>query len=153
MDTAKLELINEYFDGMLDRESESFLFSTLSRDEEAREYFKKVSQIESAVNETKVEFPHVLEERIFTSIKNVKPKFTDRLLNRNFFPMFSYAAALILIIVTIFFFVQANSYQEKLNQTAVQVSQQEKLIELLYNSLPAANVKNENNEIIIKANI
>ncbi len=51
------KLINEYFDDEMKKEEEVFLFTTLSQDEEAREYFKKMNLLKTSLDEVKEDFP------------------------------------------------------------------------------------------------
>jgi hypothetical protein len=64
-----LTLINLYFDGELDKQQEVILFTSLSQDQSARDYFKQLSVIRNAVNNSDRRFPNAeLEERILRSV-------------------------------------------------------------------------------------
>ena len=47
-DKKIIEMINLYCDGELKKEEESFLFTQLSENYEAREYFKQFNSLQSA---------------------------------------------------------------------------------------------------------
>ncbi|MBI9073013.1 MAG: hypothetical protein JEY94_15535 [Melioribacteraceae bacterium] len=67
-------MINEYFDGELDKEKETLLFTRLSLDDEARDYFKDLNMIKTATEQTLEEFPFGLEERIMYSVGSMNDK-------------------------------------------------------------------------------
>lgn len=48
-----IELINLYFDGELDKSREITLFALLSSDQYARDYFKQLSVIRNAVDNSR----------------------------------------------------------------------------------------------------
>ena len=58
------ELINRYFDNELDKSEEVFLFTQLSQEEEAREYFKHMIMLSENMKNTFEDFPFELEEEI-----------------------------------------------------------------------------------------
>ena len=62
------EMIDMYFDGELKKQEETFLFSELSGNIEAREYFKNSGILKTIVHSEKETFPEELEERILRSI-------------------------------------------------------------------------------------
>lgn len=154
MDKSDLKvMVNQYLDGELDKGKETFLFTTLAEDEDLRNYFKDLSAVKSTVQDNVEEFPDYLEERIFYSIDN-KPEQNLLLgfFNKNLFSVLSYSVALILIVVTVFFYSQANEYKNKYEVKAEQVSRQNKMINLLYNSLPVTEVTTvPDNQIVVRA--
>ena len=70
-------LVQLYFDNELEKDKEPFLFSILSGNYEAREYFKQLSLIKKIVDNSIEQFPQELEERIFNSIKKAEGKIND----------------------------------------------------------------------------
>lgn len=154
MNKSELQVMaNQYLDGELDKGKETFLFTTLAEDEELRNYFKDLNAIKSAVQDTVEEFPDYLEERIFYSMDN-KPEqnLFHGFFNKNLFTILSYSVAIILIVVTVFFYSQASEYKNKYEVKVEQVSQQNKMINLLYNSLPVTEVTTvPDNQIVVRA--
>jgi hypothetical protein len=148
-------LINEYFDSELEKSQEVVLFSILSQNEEARDYFKKLNIIRTSLNESREEFPLELEERIFHSIENKNQKKRSFFNLHNFFTVGSYAVAVILLIVSIFLFNKINDYKKEMDNAVNIISAKSETIELLIrNTLPTTEVKaNFPNEIIIKSNL
>lgn len=66
MSTEKVkEIINQYFDNELNKSEEIFLFTQLSQNEEARNYFKEMNLLNSVIKEGVEEFPQNLDEKYF----------------------------------------------------------------------------------------
>ncbi len=155
MSTDIKKLINEYFDCELEKSEEVVLFSILSQNEEARDYFKKLNIIRTSLNESREEFPLELEERIFHTIGNTNQKRRSFFTLHNFFAVGSYAVAVILLIVSIIFFNKINDYKKEMEDAVNIISTKSETIELLMrNTLPTTEVKAKfPNEIIIKSNL
>jgi hypothetical protein len=146
-------MIDEFFDGELEKNKEPILFTHLSLNDECRDYFKSLNKIKSTLTETIEDFPQELEERILYSAANTEKKLFNFNLSGNLPAFFSYAIATVLLIASIFLYSQSLSYQEKMESKIQQVNQQDQLINLLINSLPEARVEGQiENQIVIKAN-
>jgi hypothetical protein len=146
--------INEYFDGELKNGDDVLLFTQLSLNEEAREYFKEVNFIKTAVQESMEDIPLELEERIMYSLENASGKSRGSFSFRRTFSYLSAAAAIVLLILSLFFYIKNNEYSLKLESTIEQVKNQNQMIELLYNSLPAAEVQTKLvNPVIVKSKL
>lgn len=151
-DTRKL--VELYFDNELERGRESLLFSILAVDEEAREYFRQLNIIHSAVKETTDDFPSGLEERIFHSIETKTAG--RRIFKGNFFiNAASLGIAALMLIISSFLFFEMRDYRSKVEVVSEQVREQSQTIELIINnSLPPAEVRSRRvNEIIVNANL
>lgn len=146
-------MINSYFDGELDREKEAVLFTYLSQDEECREYFKSMNLLRTAVDKTNEEFPEQLEERILYSLQNNNENKFSFLFTNNLFAAASYAVAVILIILSVFFYSESNVYKSKLENTIQHINRQEQLLQLIMNSMPAPVVveANQYEEVIVSS--
>ena len=155
MNTEKLKIkINEYFDGELTKAEEAFLFSQLSDDEEVREYFKDCSRITNVIQESFEEIPNKLEERILLSVGDLSEKLNDSFFRKWNYTIAAYAAAVVLLIVSIFFFTSNNEYKQKLETTIEKVNTQNQMIQMLYHSLPAAEVDTKlENQVIVNAKL
>lgn len=153
MDKSELQfMINEYFDGELDKSKEPILFTHLSLDEEGRDYFKQLNAVKNTIQDTTEEFPDYLEERILYSLDKREQKSFHGFFNKNLFAVISYSVAIILIFVSAFLFMERLNYQDRYDAKVEQVNQQNKMIKLLYNSLPAAEVETiPENQIIVRA--
>ena len=58
MNTEEIKkTIQLYFDGELEKNEEPLLFTSLSQDEEARDYFKSMNLLKNAVDETEGRIP------------------------------------------------------------------------------------------------
>jgi hypothetical protein len=148
-------IIQLYFDGGLEKERESLLFTILAESNEGRSYFKMLNMLHSAVKDTREEFPSELEERILRTIeKKEEPK--HHMLKRNIYlTAASFSVAAVMFIVSLFLFLELKDYKSKVDIVSEQVKLQNQTIELiLYNSLPPAEARTRSiNEIIIKANL
>jgi hypothetical protein len=146
-------MINEYFDGELDKKSEISLFVLLSQNDEAREYFKSLNVLETTVSETQQEFPIELEERILRSVAKTSEK-SGFLQNTKIFSAIPYATVLVLLFLSGYLFFKVSGYQEKVDNLSKQMMFQSRTIQLLYNSLPGVEVRATfDNEIIVKPKI
>lgn len=153
-DKKLLELINAYFDGELEKGQEPLLFTQLSLNSEAREYFKQLNKIKAAVEESVEDFPEELDERILRSVGSSVPQ------RPMFFPIIKsfraipYAAAIVLLFLSGYLFFKVTSFQERVDNLSQHVNLQTKTIQMLYNSLPGIEVRATfDNEIVIKPNI
>ena len=149
------KLINEYFDNELEKSEEVALFSILSENEEARDYFKKLNIVRASLNESREEFPMELEERIFRSIENKNQKRKSFFASHSLFTVSSYAFAIVLFIISIILFNKINDYKKEMDNAVKIISSKSETIELLIrNTLPTTEVQaNFPNEIIIKSNL
>jgi predicted anti-sigma-YlaC factor YlaD len=144
-------IINLYFDGELDKNNEAFLFSELSRNEECRDYFRQVNRFKNMIQVTNDEFPPELDRRILNSVKSTKPKIEFR---RSIFPVLSYSLTIIMLIVSLFLFMEVREYRSEIQKTSERLLEQQKTINLLINSLPPVEVETElKNTVIIRANL
>lgn len=153
-DNKIIESINRYFDGELEKSKEVNLFSQLASDQTARDYFKQLSTIRNAVNNSEEDFPAELEERILRSVGSKVSAKKNLLTNVRIFSTISYAAALILLFFSGYLFFKVSNYQERVDNLSEQMMMQTKTIQMLYNSLPEVEVRSTiDNAIIIKPNI
>ena len=155
MDKQKsYQLINEFYDGELPEESEAFLFTLLSSDEELRLYFKNLNSIKTAAADVFEDYPDRLDERILTSAFTLTENKSSRYQLREWSNLIAYGVSIILLIVSLFFFYSTNQYRSELDSAVQKISDQQKILLLLTNSLPAAEVTpSYENEIIIEANL
>ena len=151
MNTEELKsMIQIYFDGELEKNKEPLLFTSLSRDEQARDYFKSMNFLKNVIEETEEEFPQGLEERIFYSLKKKETRSISGFFNLSITRIISYSIAIILIVINIYLLGRIDSYSDKMNAVQTVVQNQNQMIELLLNSLPATEVKaiKTNNHIL-----
>jgi hypothetical protein len=155
MSNSKLfEMINLYFDGELEKSKEVNLFSLLANDQSARDYFKQLSVIRNAVDNSAEDFPSELEERILRSVGSKTSTESGFFSKIKLFSAISYAAALILLFLSGYLFFKVLSYQERVENLSQQMMIQSKTIQMLYNSLPGVEVRaTYDNEIVVKPNI
>ena len=153
MNTQEIKnIINQYFDNELTKSEEVILFTQFSQNDEARDYFKEMNLLKTISDESVEEYPNNLDDKIFSKLK-VEKKVIHRKPNRSgFFPAISYGLALVLLALSIFFYTESIQYKNKLELTYYQVKQQNEMIQVLFNSLPQAEVRATlENEIIIQS--
>lgn len=150
----KLLKVNKYFDGELNREEEVLLFTELSADEELRDYFKQLHILKEGAAQIMEEVPESLDAKILHAAAEKADQNTPRGISFSFPQIISYSVALVMIVLSVLFYSQSRNYEQKFEATVQQVNQQNKMIELLFNSLPQAEVQAEpENNVIVKANL
>jgi hypothetical protein len=134
------ELINRYFDGELDKESEILLFTSLSVNEVERKYFKEMHILKTAAKELDVEYPDSLDFKVLHSIDSLdERRFTK--IGGKLHLAISYTVAAVLLLVTLFLFNEVKSYRQSFESISKEVIEQKQTIEMLYNSLPGIVIK------------
>ena len=153
MNTEDIKLMaDEFLDGELDKNKEPILFTHLSLDEEARDYFKSLNSIKSVMDSTIEEFPESLDSRILYSINSTNKRNIFFTVRNNIPALLSYTLTVVLLVVSVVFYSQTLDYKKTIDQKVEQVDQKNQMIELLMNSLPQTEVNaNLDNEVIIKA--
>jgi hypothetical protein len=136
-----IELIDIYFDGELKKDKEIYLFSELSANSEARKYFKRCNALKNMIQSGKEEFPNILDEKILRKVGDIGENSFLSFMSRNVHAIVSYAVTVVLIVVSLYLYSQSGNYKERLHETTFQIKTQNKLINMLYNSLPTAEVK------------
>lgn len=151
MNTEKIkEIINQYFDNELTKSEEVILFTQLSQDEEARNYFKDMNLLKTTVESSSVEYPDNLDEKIFSQLNREEQTLILRMNRSRVFEAVSIGFAIILLAISFFFYNESMQYRNKLEVTSQHVNQQNKLIKVLFNTLPQAEVNGKvENEIIV----
>lgn len=145
-------MINKYFDNELNKSEEVFLFSQLSANDEARIYLKNLSAVKEGVQSTFASVPNELEERILNSI--VTKTDTRKFFQFNIPAVIGYAFSVVLLIVSIFIYSQSMEYKKDIELSIQQINQQNKMIEMLFHSLPETEVRTTlANDIVIKPSI
>jgi len=150
MNTKIEEIINKYFDGETSKEEEAFMFTELSLEEDARDYFKSLNLLKNTVEEAEENFPNELDEKLLLSLPNMEE---SKLNYRKYFNLpasIAYVISVILLIILLSFRSELSGYKEKLNFQIQQVNYQSKMIDILFNSLsPAVVTANFEKPIII----
>lgn len=144
------EIINQYFDNELTKSEEIILFTQLSNDEDARAYFKDMNLLRTTTESSFVEYPEKLDEKIFTQLKREESTPVLRINRSRVFEVVGIGFALLLLAISFFFYNESMQYKTKLEVTSQQVNQQNQLIQVLFHSLPQADVNGKiENEIIV----
>ena len=143
------ELINGYFDNELDKSEEVYLFTQLSQEVEAREYFKQMNVLSENVKNTFEEFPQSLEEEIL--ISTFAGKEGKKWFAFNIQSVIGYAFSVVLLVISLFIYTQSIEYKADIEMNIQQINQQNKMLEMMFHALPQTEVKAKfTNDIIIR---
>lgn len=152
------DLIQEFHDGELPRQSEALLFMHLSSCEECREFLKLLNLSSVSLKEETLSYPSHMDERILRGLASAKKV---NIFTKSIPAYITYAITLMLIAVLIFSF-NSSSHQKSeirqvinvLNEQNSIVREQNKQLQMLMNGLPEASITSElENKIIINANM
>jgi hypothetical protein len=155
MNTEELkDLVHLYFDGELEKSKEALLFTSLSRNEDAREYFKSMNLLRKTIHKTESELPRDLEERILRSVGKASVKLPGFFTGQRILSSVSLGIVLLLIILSGYLFMKVSAYEERIEGISNHVILQSKTIRMLYNSLPGIEIRASfDDEIVVKPNI
>lgn len=149
-------LINLYFDGELEDGKETFLFSTLSGNEEARNYFKQLHSVKSNIRFAMEEFPAKLDDKILRSIGKTKRIGIFKYFDKQIFDAVVYTAAVVLIFLSIFFYLKSEEYKVQFSDLTREIKKQNEQLQLIMNALPEFDVEGSYlrvSEVIVKPQI
>ncbi len=135
-----IAMVDLYFDGELEKGKEAFMFTMLSQDYEAREYFKKINIIKSSLNSIVEDFPAELDKKILLSVKNIGEKDKFFFHGKKYLTAAVYAASIIFLLLTIFFYSKSEEYKVQFADLTREVKKQNEKLELLMNALPPVDV-------------
>ena len=135
------EIINQYFDNELTKSEEVILFTQLSQDENAREYFKEMNLLKTVVDESLEEYPQKLDDKIYAKLKTETNIIAPNKSYKSVYNVVGLALGLILLVLTLFFYNETLQYKNKLELTYQQVYHQNQMIQVLFNTLPQAEVR------------
>ena len=146
------ELINRYFDNELDKSEEVFLFTQLSQMDEAREYFKQMNVLSENMKNTFEEFPLGLEEGILNATVTEIKK--ERRFPFNLTTVIGYVFSVVLLVISLLVYTESIEYKKDIEMNIQQINYQNKMLEMMFNSLPPTEVKAKlENPIIIRPTI
>jgi len=151
-----IAMIDLYFDGELDKGKEVIMFSILSRDYEAREYFKKLNALKAGLAAAADEFPAELDQKILHAVGGLNEKKENFFTNRKIFSAAAYSVSLLLLILTIFFYSRSEEYKVQFADLTREVKKQNDRLELIMNALPQVDVSGSyyrTQQIIVRPNI
>lgn len=136
-----IDLINSYFDGELSKKDEPALFSMMSADEEARDYFRNLHLLRSGVELSEEDFPDELDNKILMSVasKPAPPVKIHRY--QQWMLPAAGAFAVVFALIAFFLMTELQSYRMSLARLDEKIKTQNQTIEMLYNSFPVVTVK------------
>lgn len=150
-----IRMIDLYFDGELEKGKEPIMFTLLSQDTEAREYFKKLNALKSGMINTMEEFPSTLDEKILRTVGNMNKRQTPFIINKKVFSTIIYSVTILLLILTIFFYSKSEDYKIQFVDLTREVKKQNDKLELIMNALPQVDVSGSyyrTKQIIVRPN-
>jgi len=134
-------LINRFFDNELDKENEIELFRVLAGSDECREYFKKFNLLKKAAYNDIKPFPLSLEKKIRNGGVSVPARQDTHYLNKTAVQrLIPYAAAIVLLFLSIFYLRKSDAYENQIARLTREVDNQNTKIELLFHALPPVEV-------------
>lgn|GEM_PF-526217 len=156
-------IIDLYIDGELEKGKEPFLFTALSQDGEAREYFKAVNYLKNNIQQNSEPYPSSLDKRVLRSIGNSTTKQPALFTNKNIYLFLACSAAAVFIFISALFYGrsedykrQSEDYKEQFFTLSREVKKQNSDLQLILNAMPEIQVKSgyfRTKEIVVKANL
>ena len=132
--------IHDFLENELKKGDQKLLFSHLGECEECREYFSSAAQLNSTIVEDKNLFPESLDEEIFSKLPKEKSFTFEGFFTVKIPAYFAYALVAIVILLSLTLLNEVTQYKNELHQTAQQLKEQKRTVELLFNSLPPVEV-------------
>jgi len=132
--------IHDFLENELDKENQKLLFSHLSECENCGNYLTTAVSVSRVINEDKDFFPASLEEQIFNNLPKEKTSIFENFLTVKLPAYFAYALVAIVLLLSFTLLSEVNKYKDELHQTSVQLKEQKRTVELLFNTLPTVEV-------------
>ncbi|GAB1349188.1 hypothetical protein MASR1M107_14010 [Ignavibacteriales bacterium] len=143
-DKTITETIHAWFDGELNKSEEANLFAILSTNQDARDIFRKQSDLKKSFALIGEEFPDKLDERILGAIHATTSTKKTVFQKANYIPLLGYALSFVMIVISIFLVSELRSNRAGINDLSVKVKEQEQTIKLMFNAYPTIIVKPTN---------
>jgi len=164
MNTDDIKLmIDLYADGELEKTKEPLLFTMLSQNSEARDYFKGVNYLKNNFQQNGTEYPARLDERILHSVESAQTKQSTVFTNKNIFLFFSYSLVAALLLISLNFYKQSEQfkkqsedYKAQFNNLTYEVKKQNADLQLILNAMPEIEVRSgyyRTKEVVVNANL
>lgn len=135
------QMIDLYFDGELEKGKEPILFTMLSTNEEAREYFKKMNSLKVHLDSAAEKFPAGLDEKILRSIENITVVKSNPFTYKKVFTMAAYTFTIVFLTLSILFYSRSEEYKVQFYDLTREVKEQNQRINMLLNALPQVEVE------------
>ncbi len=158
-DDIKL-MISSYIDNELPKGEEGYLFTHLANCSDCREEFKIQNQIQHEVKLNQKEVRGEFEERIYSSVRERRATFTQRWITKPTPVYINYLLGAVIIVITLFSFLQLsslrydlNSFQVRYSNSIQKVSEQTEIVKILLKSLKPIKVTPYDAGNIIRTNL
>ncbi len=144
-------MIFEYLDSELNKEKEAMLFTHLSACAECRDEFKLQNLIKHEVQIHQKEVTGNFEKRVFETIKHKRKTLAQKYFTRQSPVYFNYMLGGVIIIIVLLSFLQIgslrtdlNGFQERYENTLLQMQNQTRQWNAIINSVPAVRIEPRN---------
>lgn len=146
-------LISKFIDGELSTDEEQELFSRLSVNTMDRKTLFNFIKIDKETSEI-YRAPSILSSRDLNFVINKSNHSSKSKIFAFTFPILKYVAVILLLIISLFFLIQTQSYSNQLEIALKRINQKTELIEVLKNSIPPVRVTLQSAEkFIVKTNM
>jgi predicted anti-sigma-YlaC factor YlaD len=132
--------IHEFLENELKKENQKLLFSHLGECEACRNYFSTAALLNSTIVEDKNLFPESLDEEIYSNLPKEKSFTFEGFFTIKVPAYLAYVLVAIVILLSFTMLNEVNHYKDELHQTSLQLNEQKRTVELLFNSLPPVEV-------------
>lgn len=132
--------IHEFLENELMKEDRKSLFSHLGECEVCRDYFSTAAIFNNTITEDKNLFPESLDEEIYSQLPKENSFTFSSFFTARIPAYLTYALIAIVILLSFTLLNEVNKYKDELRQTSVQLNEQKRTMELLFNSLPPVEV-------------
>ena len=153
-------MISEYIDNELPKGEEGYLFTHLANCSDCREEFKAQNQIQHEVKIYQKEVSAKFEQKVFNSVREKRTTFTQRWITKPVPVYVNYVLGAVLIVITLFSFLQLsslkydlNSFQVKYSNSMQKVNEQTEIVKILLKSLKPIKVTPYDAGNIIRTNL
>lgn len=131
---------HEFLENELKKEDQKSLFSHLGECKLCRDYFSAAATINQTIVEDKSLFPASLDEEILSQLPKEKSFRFEDFFTIKIPAYFAYVLVAIVILLSLTLLNEVNQYKHELHQTELQLNEQKRTVELLFNSLPPVEV-------------
>lgn len=127
-------MVDLYIDGELGKEEEPLLFTMLSLDKEARDYFKGANYLTNNIQMNLKQLPPDLDEKILHLAGSTSGG-QSVIISRRLFNYISYAIIILCVAASVFFYSQSRGFKEQLFNTNVELKRQNEDLKLIINTM------------------
>jgi len=128
-------MIDLYMDGELNKEKEPVMFSMLSQDNEAREYFKACNYLKNNIQQNSRDYSVKLDHKILLSVEKAMQNKPASFRERKISFYLAYSVAAVCIILALVFYNKSDNYEKQCIKIEEEVKQRDADLKLILNTL------------------